>query len=133
MRAYYDRNDVATGSNGTAQENVGLFAGIKLDELSIGAEYMSLYNAKRVNGEHQHGYSVYSTVKLPRNFEVYGRWDYLFSTNDYNINKDGQLGIIGLQYSVNKHVQISPNFRVWQPALGGAAKMEALINLHVNL
>ncbi len=132
LRAYYDRNDVATGAIGAAQENVGLFAGISQQYFSIGAEYMTLYNTKRVQGNHQYGYSVYSTVKLPHQLHVYGRWDYLFSSNGYNSANDGQLGVLGVQYSVNKYVQLSPNFRIWQPAEGGAAKLCGLVNLHVN-
>lgn len=132
FRAYYDRNDVASGSNGAAQESVGLFAGINQEKFSIGAEYMSLYNAKRVQGQHQYGYSVYSTVTLPSNFEVYGRWDYLFSSNQYNLDNDGQLGVLGVQYSINKYVQLSPNLRIWQSAEGGAAKLCGLVNLQVN-
>ena len=82
LRAYYDRNDVATGAIGATQENVGLFAGISQQNFSIGAEYMTLYNAKRVQGKHQYGYSVYSTVKLPNQFQ-----------DEYKFGSSADLGI----------------------------------------
>lgn len=132
LRAYYDRNDVATGAIGATQENVGLFAGISLQNITLGAEYNTLYNVDRIRGNHQYGYSVYSTVVLPKQFQLYGRWDYLFSSNEYNLAKDGQLGVLGVQYSINKYVQVSPNLRIWQSAEGGAAKLCGLVNLQVN-
>lgn len=132
LRAYYDRNDVATGAIGATQENVGLFAGISLQNITLGAEYNTLYNVDRTRGNHQYGYSVYSTVVLPKQFQLYGRWDYLFSSNEYNLAKDGQLGVLGVQYSINKYVQLSPNLRIWQSAEGGAAKLCGLVNLQVN-
>lgn len=132
IRAYYDRYDVASGAVEIAQENVSLFVGLSQEPFSIGAEYNILYNASKVSGNDLYGYSVYSTVQLPKDFEVYMRWDYMYSRNDYHIAKDGQLGVLGLQYSVSKYVQLSPNFRLWQPASGGEATLTALVNLHLN-
>jgi hypothetical protein len=36
--------------------------------------------------------------------------------NDWNIAKDGQLYIAGLEYNAVKGVKLAPNFKGWNPA-----------------
>ncbi len=135
VRVYYDRYDKKPADTLVAKsrENLALFLGYKQKEFSFGAECNNLFNSKFTENSTLRGLSAYATVKLPKDLEVFGRWDYLYSQNDWNIAKDGQLGVVGLQYSPCKYVKLSPNFRAWQPAEGGEAKMSAFLNLQVAL
>jgi hypothetical protein len=133
IRAYYDRADHQDiDTLGKAQENLSLFLGFKNDHFSIGAEWNDLFNAKCVNAKHQYGSSIYFCVKLPKNFELFGRWDYLASNNDWNMAKDGQVAFLGFQYSPIKYVKIAPNCQLEIPKQGNIGGLVRL-NLEISL
>jgi hypothetical protein len=104
--------------------------GLKNDYFSVGAEWNDLFNANFVNAKHQYGSSLYFRVKLPKNFELFGRWDYLFSNNDWNLAKDGQIAFLGFQYSPIKYVKIAPNCQVKIPKSG---KIEGLVRVNLEI
>jgi len=133
FRAYYDRADHQDiDTSGKAQENLSLFIGVKNDYFAIGAEWNDLFNAKFVNAKHQYGSSVYFRVILPKNFELFGRWDYLFSNNDWNLAKDGQVAFLGFQYSPIKYVKIAPNCQLEIPKSGKIGGL-VRVNLEISL
>ncbi len=68
----------------------------------------------------QFGYSVYATVKLPENTEVFGRYDDLSSKDDWNIAEDESAVILGAQFKLGKYVKVAPNFRMAMPKADGA-------------
>lgn len=110
-RAYYDfiNKDVT-------ESTLGLFAGYQADNFSIGAEYNKKYNSKFVDGQDQDGVSAYAAYKTSKKVKLFARFDQLNSNNDWNMSKDGQLYIAGLEYAPVKGVKVAPNFSGWSPA-----------------
>lgn len=100
--------------------NMAAFVGYRADFFSIGAEYNNMLNALYNRDADQFGYSVYATVKLPENTEVFGRYDNLSSKDDWNIAKDESAVILGAQFKLGKYVKVAPNFRMAMPKVDGA-------------
>ena len=53
--------------------------------------------------------SVSLTVKLPKNFEFFGRWDCLFTNNDELKNDEENAWLLGFEYVPTKKVRLIPN------------------------
>ena len=114
--------------------NLAAFAGYKGKNFSIGAEYNKMENASNKADADQSGYSIFSTVKVNKNTEIYARFDDLSSKNDWNISKDEQAAIIGAQFKLGKYVKLAPNFRMTSPKAAGADnKCYAYVNFYFGL
>ena len=114
--------------------NLAAFVGYKGDKFSIGAEYNKMYNASNKKDADQSGYSIFTSVKLAKNTELYARFDDLYSKDDWNIAKDEQAAIIGTQFKLGKYVKLAPNFRFTSPkAAGTDNKCYAFINFYFGL
>ena len=100
--------------------NFAALVGYKGENFSIGTEYNTMKNASFADGADQHGYSVFSTVKLSGKTEIFARFDDLFSADDWNISKDEQAAILGAQFKLGKYVKLAPNFRMSMPKAAGA-------------
>jgi len=117
--AYYD----IMGKNET-QSTLATFLGYDFGKASIGAEYNLQENVGYTANKSLSGASVYAAVLPFKNFKVFGRYDYLTSntltgeTNNWNLSKDGNLIIAGVEFQPVKGVKISPNYRLWNPADG---------------
>ncbi|MEG1556116.1 MAG: hypothetical protein RR356_05260 [Bacteroidales bacterium] len=132
-RIYYDRADKEIGDTlGKAQENIALFLGYKHRWFSIAAEYNNLFNQNYQRDKNKWGASGYFSVKLPKNFTIFGRYDYLTSNGNWAYEEDGQFAIVGFEYAPIKYVKISPNFRAWIPKQQ-KAKLYFYLNLLVAM
>ena len=124
------------GADDTQEDKVNLaaFAGYKGNRFTVGAEYNKMYNASNKKDADQSGYSIFTTVKLAKNTELYARFDDLYSKDDWNIAKDEQAAIIGTQFKLGKYVKLAPNFRIANPKAAGADnKCYAFINFYFGL
>ncbi len=124
------------GADNTQEDKVNLaaFVGYKGDKFSIGAEYNKMYNASNKKDADQSGYSIFTSVKLAKNTELYARFDDLYSKDDWNITKDEQAAIIGTQFKLGKYVKLAPNFRITSPKADGADnKCYAYVNFYFGL
>jgi len=118
LRAYYDLASKNVEDDDTKdQQNLACFAGYKHELFSIGAEYNQMFNTKYKEDQNQSGLSIYSTVKLEEQFNIFGRYDKLSSKEDWN-NADGQRILVGIQYAPIKQLKIAPNFSIWNPRDG---------------
>lgn len=114
--------------------NFAAFAGYKGEKFSIGAEYNKMYNASNKNNADQSGYSIFTSVKLAKNTELYARFDDLYSKDDWNIAKDEHAAILGTQFKLGKYVKLAPNFRLTTPKASGADnKFYAYLNFYFGL
>lgn len=95
--------------------NLAAFAGYKHERFTLGAEYNQMWNASNQNDADQYGYSVFASVKLAKDTDLYARYDELCSKNDWNKAKDEQAAILGVQFKLGKYVKIAPNFRMSMP------------------
>ena len=128
------------GLNASAEEgnediiNMAAFAGYKNDIFTVGAEYNHMMNASYKKGNDQYGYSVFASMKVANNTEVYARFDDLYSNNEWNIAKDEQAAILGAQFKLGEYVKLAPNFRMAMPkAEGSDNTYAAYINFYFGL
>ena len=111
--------------------NLAAFVGYKHEKFTLGAEYNQLWNASYTDGADQHGYSLFTSIKLSKRADLYARFDELCSKDDWNIAKDEQAAILGAQFKVGKYVKIAPNFRLTMPKAPGADnRYAAFINCY---
>ena len=103
-----------------SNHNVATFIGYKMDKFSVAAEYNLMMNSGYVTGRNQYGVSAYSTVKLNKITNLYARYDNLMSNNAWNIDKDEQSIVAGLEVKLHKFVKLAPNFRMSIPKAAGA-------------
>ena len=118
IRLYGGLNEsVDEGKKNTT--NMAAFMGYKHDKFAIGAEYSYMLNASFTEDNDQSGYSVFGSVKVAKNTELYARFDDLYSNEDWNIAKDERAAILGAQFKLGKYVKIAPNFRMTMPKVDG--------------
>lgn len=117
LRAYYDMM-----STDVAQQTIALFAGYKSDIFKIGAEYNLQSNNKMIEDQNLTGISLYTTIITGKKLNFFGRFDNLSSNklegaaDPWNISKNGQAYIFGVEYKPIKGIKISPNFQGWDPS-----------------
>lgn len=119
LRGYVSYNEAA-GDEEAGITNWNVFAGYACKAFSLGAEYNSQTNAKHMSDRDQSGCSVYSTIRLGKRVNLFGRWDYLTSRHDWNKDADGMAGVLGADFKFGKYIKLSPNVRVWSPKADGA-------------
>ena len=129
VRGYFDNADKDVSGEGTkAQQTLSVFAGYRHAAFNLGAEYNKQYNTDFGEGLDQEGISVYSTVKLGGRFHAFGRYDNLWSANDWS-DADTQDMTFGIEYSPLKQLKIAPNFRNQNPYSG---KSNSFIYLNIE-
>jgi hypothetical protein len=116
-RGYFD----VMGKDSTQSTLIG-FLGYEFAKGSIGAEYNLQNNFGYGKGKDLSGASVYASLSPLKNIKLYGRYDYLTSsllpgkTDNWNLAKDGNLIIAGIEFQPVKGVKLSPNYRLWSPS-----------------
>lgn len=117
-RVYYD----FITKNDNTQSSLATFIGYAANNFSLGAEYNQQFNVKYIEDQELSGTSFYGTLKASPKVKFYARYDNLFSNilsgdfQDWNLSKDGELYIAGLEYAPVKGVKLAPNFQGWSPA-----------------
>ena len=119
LRVYGSLNESAQ-KGAKDSYNWAAFAGYQNDRFSLGAEYNIYQNTGFVDDADQYGLSVYGTAHLSKVVDVFARYDYLSSKDDWNIGKDESAAMLGAQFKVCKYVKIAPNFRMNIPSADGA-------------
>ena len=133
LRVYGGLNESAeAGKKDIA--NFAAFAGYKHAKFTIGAEYNHMWNASNKQDADQYGYSVFASVKVNKDAELYARYDDLNSKNDWNKAKDESAAILGAQFKLGKYVKVAPNFRMSMPKADGADnKYAAYVSCYFGL
>ena len=119
LRVYGSLNE-STQKGAKDAYNWAAFAGYKNDRFSLGAEYNIYQNTGFVDDADQYGLSVYGTAHLSKVVDVFARYDYLTSKDDWNIGKDESAAMLGAQFKECKYVKIAPNLRMNIPSADGA-------------
>ena len=114
------------------------FAGYRMENLRIGAEYNHQLNYKFNEGHNRYGYSVYSTYTFTDKWEVFARYDQLYSNTlpeeevPWNLADDGSAIIAGIQYTPIRYVHLSLNYQDWvEYAQNGTSQPFAYLNIEV--
>ena len=121
LRGYFD--DMT--KNGINQQTVEVIAAYDHKVFSLTATYNFRKNHSFTEGRDYHGFSLNGNASLSEKIKIFGRYDYLTSvivggdTDPWNIDKDGQLFLAGIEFTLAPGVNISPNFQGWKPASSG--------------
>jgi hypothetical protein len=103
------------------QKSLATLLAFTNDKLVLAGEYNYQSNYKMVDEQDHYGTSFYATYKAKKNVKLFARYDDLNSkkltgeTEAWNISKDGQLMLAGVEYSPVKGVKITPDIRFWNP------------------
>jgi hypothetical protein len=98
------------------------FAGFKNERISVGAEVLYKKNFDIIEGNNLWGYSGTGSYSLSDKAEIFMRYDHTTSTKSedsnlpWNILKDSDFLIAGLQYTFNTNVKIALNYQGTTPA-----------------
>lgn len=127
LRAYAEINEQPEAKHVI---NYTVFAGYKHDIGSIGAECNYMQNNKGIENHDKSGLSVYGTIKINRWSEIYARYDYLTSKNDWALTTDEGVLLVGTQFKLSKYVKIAPNFRITMPEEDRGKAYSAYLNCY---
>lgn len=115
------------------------FAGYRLKKWRIGGEYNLQLNYRFNEDHHRYGYSAYSTYEISEKWEVFARYDHLFSNVlpeeeiPWNLAKDGSAMIGGVQYSPIRYLNLSLNYQDWvEYARNGGSEPFLYLNIEIN-
>ncbi len=121
-RFYYDYTKSDNPLKPSKQELYSVFAGYKFDDkFRIGAEYNYRKNHLNINKHDLYGLSVYSSVSVAKNVELFGRFDKLQANTvsgdaqSWYYSSIGNAYIAGVHYNPVKGVNISLNYQGWEP------------------
>ena len=135
LRAYYE-----SMPDDVNQNTLAVFAGYTGSKLHFGAEYNKQWNHNRVMDQNYGGFAGYFSYHFNKKFELFGRYDNLSSveisgeTNPWNIEKDGQLYMLGFEYTAIKGIKVAPNFRGWKLAGEGSSMIfSGFINVEIAI
>jgi hypothetical protein len=114
------------------------FAGYECNRFRIGAEYNHQLNYKFNEGYNRYGYSVYSTIRISEKWEIFGRYDQLFSNIlpeqeiPWNLAGDGSAVIAGVQFTPIKYVHLALDYQDWvEYARNGSSEPYIYLNIEV--
>lgn len=122
LRGYFDYE-----KKDEALINIATFIGYSKDAISAGMEFNIENNNKYEKNHNLTGYSAYASYQLKKKLEVFGRYDNLTSnkltgeTDTWNIAKDGQLFMAGVEYAPVKGIKLAPNYKGWLPSADGSS------------
>ncbi len=112
---------------GPVQLTMGGFAGYKFrDKLTAGVEYDYQLNYNNGDGKDKYGYSVYGSWDFTPNWQVFARYDQVYSNSlpdedqPWDLASDGSGLIGGVQYSPIRQVKIALNYQDWVPYAANA-------------
>ncbi len=114
------------------------FMGYRFMRLRIAGEYNHQLNYKFIEGYNRYGYSLYSTYKFSDKWELFARYDQLYSNVlpeeelPWNLSSDGSAIISGIQYTPMKYVHLSLNYQDWvEYAQNGGSEPYLFVNIEI--
>lgn len=135
VRGYYDitYHDIM-------QSTLTLFAGYQDKELlSAGLEYNHRFNQAYQEDYQRYGYSCYITWYFIEKWQVFARYDHVFSniiheeTNPWNLNNDGSKIIGGVEYSPIPQIKMALNYQDWVPYASNEENQQYIyLNLEIS-
>ena len=106
--------------------------------LSLGGEYNLRENTSNVVDNTSSAFSVYANLDIGNDVSLFGRYDLSDSEdaneNQWNIENEGELTIIGIEKQMTKGVKVALNVKSFKAAtLDGEEEAEANNMLYLNL
>jgi hypothetical protein len=114
------------------------FIGYRMERLRIGAEYNHQFDYQFNEDHNRFGYSVYSTYAFNSKWEVFARYDQLYSNilpgeeTPWNLGNDGSAIISGIQYTPIGFVHLALNYQDWvEYAQNGNSEPYLYLNIEI--
>lgn len=95
--------------------NMATFVGYKTHTFAIGAEYNHMWNAAFNHDADLYGYSLHASAKVTKWADLIARFDDVYSTDNWNVEKDERSLLLGAQFKIWKYIKLAPNFRMAMP------------------
>jgi len=120
LHGYYDR----MGKDGTSQQSADFMVTYENKGLVFSAVYHYLANTGLIVGRDLRALSFNGTVPVNAKTKLFGRYDFVSSVRvgiedeAWNLNKDGQLFVAGIEFVLAPGVNLAPNYQGWIPADG---------------
>lgn len=118
FRIYLDN----MGKNSINQQSIEFIAAYENRGLVISGAFNSQKNHGMIDGQDYRAFSFNGTVPVNKYMKLFGRYDNVKSSaitgeeNPWNLAKDGQLFIAGIEFNLASGVNLSPNYQGWKPA-----------------
>lgn len=132
LRTYY-----AIFTARTPQMTISGFAGYRHGNFRMAGEYNYQANYRSNKDRDRYGYSVYSTYAFTDRWEVFLRYDQVYSNITenseipWNLPNDGSALIGGVQFTPVKNIHITLDYQDWVEYAGNGDK-EQLIYVHLE-
>ena len=117
LRAYGELKQ--SPDDGTPQKLFNALAAYKNKTFSLAVEGTFLFDKDGTKERSQSGHSAYGSAKVGI-CDIFARYDFLTSRNDWNKSKDGNMALLGVDITLCKYVRMAPNVKVWVPREGKA-------------
>jgi len=123
-RFYYDNTSSKNPAKPATQQLISFFAGYKIEnKFRIGAEYNYRFNHQFIGNQDLYGVSVYGSLTVRKNWELFARFDRLNAninhndpSSDWNLrSQTGKALISGVHFSPVKGINLSLNYQGWKP------------------
>lgn len=115
------------------------FLGYRLKKWRIGGEYNIQLNYRFNEDHNRYGYSIYSTYEISEKWELFARYDHLFSNVlpeeeiPWNLSRDGSALLGGIQYTPIRYLHASLNYQDWvEYAQNGGSDPFIYLNIEIN-
>lgn len=134
IRGYFDtmKRDKAN------QQTTEFLATYEDKSFKLSGSYNFQKDHALVKGNDYSGYSINGTLFLKNSLSLIARYDLLESVTKtgaslpWNIGKDGQFFLAGLQFVPVKGVSLSPNYQLWNPEKEGLPSISRL-SIHMDI
>lgn len=114
LRTYY-----AVFTARSPQMTMSGFAGYDNGKFSLAAEYNHQRNYQFNAGYDRYGYSFYGTWFISEKWQIFARYDHLFSNmagdsdTPWNLPNDGSALLGGIQFTPIRHIHLAVDYRDW--------------------
>lgn len=133
IRFYGGLNDCSDSFKSTTI-NMAAFIGYKCNLFTLGLELNHILNSSYIYGKDYYGYCAFASVRVTDFADLYFRFDDIHSKNSWNIYRDEQSVVLGMQFKLSDKIKIAPNFKMINPKADGASRSYfAYVNCSINL
>jgi hypothetical protein len=126
--------------NSVNQQTSRIILSYETKKILLSSVFNHQKNHLMADGQDFTGFSLNGSVVLNKKVKLFARFDDLRSVkihsdaNPWNISKDGNLFIAGIDYSPTPGIRFSPNYSGWNPAKDGLPFISRLsLNIDIRL